>query len=314
MSKLKQQTENRAPFTRDEIIREVRLAALGMASQIAMFGPRHESRDLAARYLGVELDEYDYERDGHTDLEAIPIEAHFLYTVVMDAYDHAYQCSPMINDNFDIDERCYEVAGILAGFPQADFHGEPSPLDRLNPQKLRQVLDTFIARWTLDTEGSLTVTQLALLADMGEAAVRTSLSAAGIKTVASRDGKNQVLHPDALSWLAGRRNFVPTRNQPGIGIDPSALIAGLFTAESLTFESALERAIAVTVGSSDALAAQAGLERDWLEQLLSADVVIKIDVPALEAISQALGAPVPLFVGRAVTALLSRRENLATNS
>lgn len=72
--------------------------------------------------------------------------------------------------------------------------------------------------------------------------------------------------------------------------------------------------MAVTGGSSDALADQAGLEKAWLEKLLSAEVVIEVDVPALEALAQALGAPVPLFVGRAVTALLSRREHLATNT
>lgn len=314
MSKLKQQTENRAPFTRDEIIREVRLAALGLASHIASFGPRHQALDVAAHYLGVELEGYDYEGDGHPNLEAIPIEAHFLCTVVMDAYDHAYQCGPIINDNFSIDERMHEVAAILTGFPQTDFNGEPTPLDRLNPQRLRRVLDTFVARCMLDTGGNLTVTQLALLADMGEAAVRTSLSAAGIKTVASREGKNQVLHSDALSWLAGRRNFVPTSNQSGVDIAASELMAGLFAAESLTFESALERAIALSGSNSDALADQTGLERDWLEQLLSPEVIIEVDIPALEMLSNALGAPSPVFVGRAVTALLSRRENLATNT
>ncbi|KIV66980.1 hypothetical protein SZ54_2333 [Rhizobium sp. UR51a] len=63
------------------------------------------------------------------------------------------------------------MGGILTGFPKADFNGEPTPLDELNPRKLRQVLETFLARYALDTGEILTVPQLALLADMGEAAV-----------------------------------------------------------------------------------------------------------------------------------------------
>lgn len=312
MAKQKQRREDRAPFSRDEIVREVRLAALGMASHIAIWGHRQESWNVASHYLGVELDGYDYLGDGHPELDSIPIEEHYLYTVVMDAYDHAYQCGDIFNNTFNVDERMFEVGGILTGFPKSDFNGEPTPLDELNPQKLRQVLETFLARYALDTGDNLTVSQLALLADMGEAAVRTSLSAEGIKTIAGQKGeKNQVPHADALAWLSGRRNFVPTRRQPGVQDNLGELVSSLFSADSLTFEIALQKAISASSKTEDELAKAAGLSSVWIEELSDEGKRPEIDVDGLQKLATALEAPVPLFVGKAVTALLERRSKPA---
>ncbi|MGE6742407.1 hypothetical protein ACQKGC_19225 [Allorhizobium pseudoryzae] len=314
MAKQKQTREDRAPFSRDEIIHEIRMAALGMASHIAIWGHRQESLNVASHYLGVELDGYDYIGGGHPELDSIPIEQHYLYTVVMDAYDHAYQCGDILNDTFSIDERMFEVGGILTGFPKADFNGEPTPLDELNPQKLRQVLETFLARYALDTGENLTVPQLALLADMGEAAVRTSLSAEGIKTISGQKGeKNQVPHADALAWLSGRRNFVPTRRQPGVQGNTGELVSSLFSADSLTFEIALQKAIAANNTTEEELAKAAGISSIWIDELHDEDRRPEIDVDGLQKLAAALQAPVPLFVGKAVTALLERRSKPAAS-
>lgn len=307
MAKQKQTREDRAPFSRDEIIREIRLAALGMASHIAIWGHRQESLNVASHYLGVELDGYDYIGDGHPELDSIPIEEHYLYTVVMEAYNHAYQCGDIFNDTFSVDERMIEVGGILTGFPKADFNGEPTPLDVLNPQKLRQVLETFLARYDLDNGDNLTVPQLALLADMGEAAVRTSLSAEGIKTISGQKGeKNQVPHADAISWLSGRRNFVPTRRQPGVQGNLGELVSSLFSADSLTFEIALQKAISASNTTESQLASATGLVTSWIEDLSNDQKSPVIDIDGLQRLALALKAPVPLFVGKAVTALLER--------
>ncbi|MEH0074797.1 hypothetical protein V6L76_07705 [Pannonibacter sp. Pt2] len=312
MAKQKQTREDRSPFSRDEIIHEVRLAALGMASHIAVWGHRKEALNVASHYLGVELDGYDYEGDGHPQLASIPIEEHFLYTVVMDAYDHAYQCGDIFDDTFTVDERMHEVAAVLTGFPQTDFNGEPTPLNGLNPQKLRQVLETFFARCTLDNGGNLTVPQLALLANMGEAAVRTSLSAEGIKTISSQKGeKNQVPHADAIAWLSGRRNFVPTRRQPGVQGNPGELASSLFAADSLTFETALQKAISANYTTIGELAQAAGVSSIWIEELQDTSKLPEINLDGLQKLASALQAPVPLFAGRAVAALLERRSKPA---
>jgi hypothetical protein len=186
----------------------------------------------------------------------------------------------------------------------------------MNPHKLRQVLETFYARYALDNGDNLTVPQLALLANMGEAAVRTSISAEGIKTVASHEKgeKNQVPHADALIWLAGRRGFVPTKSSPGSDINQTELMFSLFTAESLSFESALQKAIAAAEGGETGLSERAGVEKSWLEKLTAVDASPDINLTALESLSGALGAPMPIFVGKAVTALLSRRERVTLDS
>lgn len=312
MAKQKQTREDRAPFSRDEIIREVRLAALGMASHIAVWGHRQEAFNVASHYLGVELDGYDYEGNGHPQLASIPIEEHFLYTVVMDAYDHAYQCGDIFDDTFTVDERMHEVAAILTGFPHTDFNGEPTPLNELNPQKLRQVLETFFARCNLDNGENLTVPQLALLADMGEAAVRTSLSAEGIKTISGQKGeKNQVPYADAIAWLSGRRNFVPTRRQPGVQGNVGELVSSLFSADSLTFEIALQKAISANNTTEEELAEAGGISTIWIAELIDEGMRPEIDIDGFQRLAIAINAPVPLFVGKAVAAVLERRSKPA---
>ncbi|MDH4441869.1 MAG: hypothetical protein QE284_15970 [Rhizobium sp.] len=122
----------------------------------AIWGHRQQSLNVASHYLGIELDGYDYEGDGHPQLASVPIEEHFLYTVVMDAYHHTYQCGDIFEDTFTVDEHLHEVAAIVTGFPQTDFNGEPTPLNELNPKKMRQVLETFLpdAIWiTATTSG-----------------------------------------------------------------------------------------------------------------------------------------------------------------
>ena len=304
--------ENRAPFTREEIVMEVRRAALGMASLIAGFGRKQGQLDVAAQYLGVKLEEYDYSGDDTEKLSLIPIEEHFLHRVVMDAYDHAYQVGLAVTGGVDWDERAHEVSGILTGFPQTDYNGEPTPLDKLNPQKLRQVLSTFMARYRLDTGSDLSVTDLALLANMGESAVRTSLSNEGIKTVATgkKGDKNLVLSDEAMAWLLGRRNFVPTMRFGEHAADITDVIYSLFSADSLPFEAALAKALETTSQSGDALAQEANVDRSFVEQLLSSDGFLGVDVAALERLAIALKAPVPMFVGKAVMAILARRVSV----
>lgn len=311
MSKLKKTPEGRAPFTRDEIIRDVRIAILAMASLIANLGPRKDCLKVAEDYVGVALDDYCRNIEGHSQLDLIPVEEHQLYTVVMDAFDYAYQLGDPTDYDFSVETRAYEVGGILTAFPVCDFDGEPSPLDRLNPQKLRQVLETFEARWALDQGRDLSVSQLALLANMGEAAVRTSLSAEGIRTI-TRTGKgekNQVPHADALVWLMGRRGFVPSRNNVEGSMTSRDLVLSAFLSESLSFEAALKKATSALEKTTSDLATEGGLSVSWMRDLADPDVCAPIDLPALQRLADLLEVPVPLFVGRAVSALLERQLN-----
>ncbi|MER8395412.1 hypothetical protein NKH10_26670 [Mesorhizobium sp. M1340] len=309
MNKRKQTPEDRAPFTRDEIISETRRAALALASMISNFGPSGQGPALAAQYLGAELQAgYDFDNVSEEDLNLIPIERHFLYHVVMDAFDYAYQVgSRGLDYKAMADERAHEVDGILNGFPRTDFSGEPSPLDTLNPQKFRQVLDTFMARYSLDGGSDLSIRDLALLANMGEAAVRTSLSAEGIKTVARGKGQSgAVPHSDAVSWLMGRRGFVPSAMFGGDD-DMASTMHSIFTATNLDFRGALQKALEVAGLDVDGLADKASVPKPWLRQMATTDGVAKVDLPAIERIANALEAPLPIFAGKAVENLLARK-------
>ena len=307
MSKVKQQQEGRAPFTRDEIVHETRLAALGLASMIAAYGAMSGAPDAAAKYLGTDFEQYGYENASDEELNRIPIEDHFLYRVVVDAYEYAYQVgSRGLNGAHLVEERAHEVAGILSGFPRSDSYGEPSPLDTLNPHKLRQVLETFMARFSLDYGGDLSVSDLALLANMSEATVRSSLSTEGIRTVVTRKGQPGVVpHGDAMTWLMGRRGFTPTAKFDG-STDIGETVYAIFAATNLDFVSALQKAMEAAQLDTAALAAKATVSEPWLMRLATRGENAEVDVPALQRIAAAMSAPEAMFAGKAVQDLLSR--------
>lgn len=298
-------TKDRAPFTREEVEHEIRRAALAMASMLATYAPN--GRELAAQYLGVELPGYDYQDLSSDEIDQIPIERHHLYGVIIDAYDYAYQTGSRGLDHISVSERAVEAAGILTGFPQTDAMGEPSPLDKLNPQPLRQILDTFMARCSLDDGFDLTIRELALLANMGEPAVRTSLSSEGIKSYPKKKGHpHQVKHSDAVSWLMGRRGFVPSVKF-GDGTNLEATMDAIFTASNMDFQSALKKALEAIKISPAELARSANVSEQFIAQLVSSDEAAPVEIDALERLALALKAPVPTFVGKAATDLLSRR-------
>lgn len=306
MRKPKSVQEGRAPFTRDEIIYETRRATVALASMIYHYGTNSASY-AAATYLGVELPSYEYQDLKDADLDLIPIERHDIYRVVMTAYDYAYQVGTAPPSEVVIDETAHEAAGILSGFPQSDFNGDGSPIGTLNPQKLRQVLDTFFARYSLEKGGGQSVRDLALLANMSEAAVRSSLSTEGLKAnTRSKDGPGEVPYSDAIAWLMGRRGFIPTQ-----GVNHESDLAdtacALFTASNLDFNSALQKTMRAANLDVDALSIKANVSAGWLKELLTKEQTAELDLNGLQSVAAALLAPIPLFVGKAVQDLLSRK-------
>ena len=77
---------------------------------------------------------------------------------------------------------------------------------------LRDMLDRLRARLSLDSGSSLSVREIALLADMSERSVRNAMTADGSnRLVASKDGIVENL--EAHRWLEGRRGFVKTERR-----------------------------------------------------------------------------------------------------
>jgi len=274
--------EARAPYSRQEIIDEVKKAAVAFASHLAAFGPNN-AVELAAKYLGCDLDDYELQGLTEEKLRSIPIERHFLYRVAMDAYDYAYQVGAKgLDYRWQIDERMHEVTAVLEGFPRSDFSGEPSPLDRLNPQKLREVFETFLARYALDQEWDLSITQLALLAAMGEAAVRTSLSKEGITTIARLKGQPGVVqYEQAARWLMGRRGFVPSAKftEEHEAQSKRELLVSLLNTAETSLPQFLRTAMNLQRAELEEISEQAQVPLDWLNSVLSGNAAANIDFP-----------------------------------
>ncbi|KIV66979.1 hypothetical protein SZ54_2332 [Rhizobium sp. UR51a] len=91
------------------------------------------------------------------------------------------------------------------------------------------------------------------------------------------------------------------------------LVSSLFSADSLNFEIALQKAISANNTTEEELAKVAGVSSISVDELRDEDKRPEIDVDRLQKLAAALQAPVPLFVGKGVTALLERRSNPAAS-
>lgn len=98
---------------------------------------------------------------------------------------------------------------------------------------LADMIDRWTARFNLDDGGTLTLAQLATLADMNERSVRNATSLegeAGLKVNQDQTVDNN----EARRWLSGRRGFEPTVFQK-FADDPAALNQQLSKAEIPAF-------------------------------------------------------------------------------
>lgn len=305
-----------APYTWDEIERQVRNAILCQFSILRSLGPDVEG--LGELYLGIDPDLLEPQENTMTQAEyqdvlsSIPLARHHLHHLARNAYTYAYQLDGW--EQVTADEH-YEIScGVLNGFPQADIHGESSPLSPLNDPPLRRMFETFVARWKLygeDFGSGLSVRELALLSNMTIPAVRTSLSKEGFKLeqAATRgdsqrrdDDRLATLNTrDALAWLSRRRGFVPNR---GVAAPPSDTeSAALFDTPDLTFVEALQNALSALGKDVPAIAGEIDAAVEWLEALLAGQVV-DVDVPALRGLARTLKVPEPDFVAKAVRHLV----------
>jgi hypothetical protein len=310
---------NHIPHTWKEIEDQVREAILCQLSILQHFGPHDEK--LGQLYLGIDpdlLDPSEVERTAEEKsqiLSSIPLERHNLHRLARNAYSYAYQLEgwerAMPDDYYEI------ACGVMNGFPQADMHGNPSPLSSINDFSLRRMLDTFLARWQLHDEGittGLSVRELALLSNMTVPAVRTSLSKEGFKldlnpdrtNTGRGDDKGATLSvDDAHLWLSRRRSFTPNGSRKGEA--PDAVIARIFGNAEYTFDHALRQAIIALRTDAASLAAEVNVPVDWIDGLAKGEMA-EIDIPALRALARLLKIAEPEFVGRAVQQLIRIEE------
>lgn len=187
-----------APFTIEEVLKDLRKALIAEAAMIAYWG----NDEAAAAFIGFESSPDAGEPYDNAAPEQVDLSRFRATPLIEAAYDWAYQCgSP---DAFRPDQ--WDDLGALLDGATPGVVTTPSPMGNAE-SALRVTLGTAFARWKLEFETwlPLSVRELAYLAQMGEVAARNALAKAGIK------GRGGVENEVARQWLAERQKFVETR-------------------------------------------------------------------------------------------------------
>lgn len=285
----------RPPLEREAVMDDLREVLMSVGCQIAL---TTGSTDLAAQYTGTDLEDFSLVDDASRAARKIDLDRFPIARQVSDAFDFAVQTGdPQARIAFGEDD-WHDLALLKDGGPRCGFGGNVTPVHDEDSQ-LRRVLDMAFARMTLRHGGALTIRELALLADIGETAVRTSLSGEGIRTEGKPAKVDAAL---AEPWLLRRRGYVPTLEA---AVDAGgADIAGW--ASDLPIADAVKTVMAHRAINVGELAAEAGVAPDWLGGLAEG-APIDCDIDALRRLANWFETDAPPFVGRAVTDILKRQ-------
>lgn len=290
----------RHPMEREAVMNELREVLLGNACQIVLSTGEDA---LAETYLGISLEEFSLGSMPGSfvkELAAVNLDRFNIARQIGAAYDFALQMGDAKARTAFGEDDWNDLVIFVQGAARCSFGGELTPLAN-EDSPLRRTLDMALARMNLRHGSPLTIRQLALLADIGETAVRTSLSADGIRTESK---PAQVSAEVAEPWLRRRRGFVPTLELE----EPTAAV-GAVQATALfadqTFEKALMEVMDQRGFDAPVLAQETRVDEAWLSSLLEGDHVL-CDLDALSRLASGLRVEVPLFVGRAVEAILRR--------
>jgi hypothetical protein len=240
----------RLPFTFDVALDELRMLIWCTASQVALLG----RNDLATEMIEPDA-EFGMNENPKDHLTKINLDAYVATQMVKDAFDFAFQ----VNDPARFSADDWGDLTALVGGVHHSWSGELSPPWR-EDSKLRHVADMVLGRVELLTGGALSIRQLALLANMIEPAVRSSLSTEGIKT----EGRPASLPAvKALAWLRGRRGFVPTADGQAV----QQLVTESTAFEARPFPKALQHLIAAGPKSNQKVATITGLDLPLVQRL-----------------------------------------------
>ncbi len=291
------------PHDWTEIEGQVREAIIAMASILQTFGPQDEGATVTA-FFGKPIEIAGQEWMSPKESESIDITRHALHDHARAAWCYAYQLDGW--ENFT-PEHWHEIScGLLGGgYALTDSEGEPTGLNFKNDLALRRVFETAFARWNwTEHDSDLTVRQLALLSNMAETTVRSSLSKEGFRleppNTLDEDKSSYTLSAsDALQWLGRRRGFIP--NAAGPSPDRQRIAIHETLADlSIPFPVALKRT-AELAGLS--VATTLGVEPEWYAGLVEGRAVAP-DVEALVALADIFDAPRADFAARGVRHLL----------
>ena len=279
------------PFTQEEFAAEIREFLFIQAGHIA-HGCNAEA---ATIFLGIPHEFSPTEGVKDEIVNQIDLSRFECWKFLRAAYDFAFQ----VGDSWHYDEDTnIDLVAFMQGMSIYAISGEYSPY-LVPDSKCRHVIDLAIGRFYLEEPHaqSITVRQLALLADMSEAAVRNSLSAEKMKAPVEADA--------ARTWLQGRKGYVPTKVEDNRRADWELTLK--VSINGGRFSSGLESILKRMGLTAETAAEQAGIA--------PSDIAMRLDGPsglpdlgAVKGLGELLQADVPNFVGQAVEAAMRQQK------
>ena len=289
----------RAPVTREKVMADLRRMIIASADHLALVGPRNTCVD---EFLGFNIGEWELGKIPNIDSNRIDLSRYKLTDLVNRAYDFAWQVGPRKN-RIEMDETSYlSMITFLQG-SHPTFLSDSTDALSGGGSPLWQTLEAGRARQGLVWGRNLDIKQLALLAQMTEAATRASLSKEGIRTTGEKSadrGLSQVSIDEALRWLKGRRGYTPTeRPEPMDSVYLNGDIRPLLDNHGWTL---VVNEITEFSGFQT-LADLAEVEAEWLIEVITGGEA-EVDIAGLERVGKIISQDIPRFVGFATERLL----------
>lgn len=281
---------SKVPYTWEQIESDIRKAIWVSIEAIGIFATNEAYTEM----LG----------DSNADEYTFDIKRHRVYSVVERCYAYAYQLQG--HDKIE-EEDWFESEMLLNGGMPVYTHNQESPLMANLASPLRTVLETFFARYGMNVLGKpLNIRELGLLAGMTESVARASLSKEGFKLERSGSSDESAIlsSEEALRWLTKRRGFIPNKGEALEG-QKKAIVEGLVFDQSIEFAEIISE-LSRRYGSDifEFTQKMSDADKNWVLEFFKRDKPdIRLDL--LKTVAQELEAPEAMFVGRAVTHLMS---------
>ena len=271
------------PPTKASVMDELRQLLCIQAGHISLVG----SDAAATSFIGFETHAtYPYTGDEWKQVDL----ARFNITQLMSrAYDFAYQTEEYWR--FD-DAPAEDLKAFWEGIPGRSVFGDQWKAQTEEGLCWR-VSETAYARWALKEGDPLSIRELSLLANITESATRTSLSR---ESLSASDGK--LSSEQALTWLQGRRGYIPTRGGDAVREDET-FYWSVSAFRNFPLAEALQRVITGWKQTTpDEIRKRADVSQSFMDRLMRGQP--ELDLDGLQRVGKALEVDVPQFVGLAV--------------
>lgn len=286
-------------FTKQDVMNELRKILLVQADHLAIAG----SPELAETFIGLPQPEGSWNFSDH-DPEIVDLSRFNIAHQFDQCFDYAF--TPSVLTSHD-DSYVQDLQVFMLGIPRTDNGGEMLPF--LQEGFCHTVAEATLARFNLDEGFDLTTSQVALMANMTEGAVRNALAQKGESGLRAIPGtKNPVMieHAEALSWLQGRRGFAPTPQHFREDRFLTAQIANERTTHGLG--KLISRLLWPIFGNHEKASEKLGWAKEKLEAWIGGTQAFSVEDAT--HLAKALKLDVPLFVGKAQEVSLRRDLNL----